>query len=291
MSAGMPLVAGPTGGIFAISPDGSRIVATQRGTDKVLRLYTRLLDQNQLIAMPGTENASTPFFSPDGQWVGFEAQGKLKKVAISGGAPIVLCDAPNIRGASWGDDGHIVFTPNPGANLLRVPESGGTPTALTQLGHNDRTHRWPEVLPGSQTAIFTLSPSAVYDDGWIELVSLKTGQRKTLYRGGQAPHFVVGTQGPRILFVNRNRLFALAFDTSRMEVTGAPVPVLENVSTHIAAGGLYAVSRNGTLVFMEGTAQHGLWTLDWLDASGETELLHGPPSNYFTPRLSPDGAE
>src|SRR5207249_2206764 len=141
----------------ALSPDGSRLayVANRAGTNQ---LYVRPIDRLEATAIPGTEGAETPFFSPDGQWVGFFANGKLKKVSLSGGAALTLCSAAAIRGASWGPDDNIILTPSFGnSGLFRVSAAGGTPKPLTILDHKkgEFSHRWPEILPGGKAVLFT----------------------------------------------------------------------------------------------------------------------------------------
>jgi hypothetical protein len=117
------------GGVLALSPDGARLAVTLRGADGKVLLHTRLLQQNQFMALAGTENAFSPFFSPDGEWIGFFADDKLKKISVEGGAAVTLCDAPDPDGASWGDDGNIVAALNGSAHgsggLWRVPSTGG----------------------------------------------------------------------------------------------------------------------------------------------------------------------
>src|SRR4029077_15543750 len=172
------------GGVLALSPDGARLALILRGADGKGRLYTRLFQQNQVTPLAGTEDAFSPFFSPDGEWIGFFADDKLKTISVEGGAAVALCDAPDPDGGSWGDDGNIVVAPNgsTGQGLWRVPSSGGMCAPLTKLNPGERTHRWPQVLPGSQAVLFTASArtgTGSYDDASIDIVSLKTGERKT----------------------------------------------------------------------------------------------------------------
>ena len=147
----MPLTAGITGGMLAISPDGMRLAVTLRGADGKLRLYTRLLNQSQLTPLAGTEEAGTPFFSPDSQWIAFTADAKLKKISVEGGAAVTLCDAPRMRGASWGDDGNIVLALSASVGLSRVSSNGGTPAPLkrTRSGTLPKTvkHSRPSTMP------------------------------------------------------------------------------------------------------------------------------------------------
>src|SRR2546426_97798 len=170
-----------------LSPDGLRLVYSGRETDGKWRLYTRQLDQEKATPLGGTEAALGSFFSPDGQFVGFFADGKLKKVSVHGGGPVVLCDAPEGRGGSWGEDGNIIAALSLTDSLSRVPADGGTPQRVTELDKDKKeiTHRWPQVLPGSQAVLFTAhTTTANYEEAAIEAQSLKTGKRKTLVRGG-----------------------------------------------------------------------------------------------------------
>ena len=119
------------GNPLAISPDGSRIVVVLRGADGKSHLYTRLLRQSKLVLLPGTENPNFPFFSPDGQWIGFAADGKLKKISAEGGAAVTICNAANVRGVSWGDDGNIALAIGANSGLSLVSAAGGTPAPAT----------------------------------------------------------------------------------------------------------------------------------------------------------------
>ena len=139
----------------AISPDGRRIVFPIRSANGTFQLATRLLDQDTPTPLPGTENGADPFFSPDGQWIAFAADRKLKKISVLGGAAVTLCDAPTFRGGSWGDDGTIVASLNGAATLSRIPAAGGTPQPFTKATNGEQAHRWPQVLPGSQSVLFT----------------------------------------------------------------------------------------------------------------------------------------
>jgi predicted Ser/Thr protein kinase len=150
-----PLARAGGGNMLALSPDSARLALTLRGADGKVRLYTRLLNHSQVTPLAGTDDASYPFFSPDGEWIGFFADGKLKKIAVEGGAALTLCDGPGPRGASWGDDGNIVAALTPNGVLSRVHSAGGTPVPVTKLNSGEATHRWPQVLPGSQAILFT----------------------------------------------------------------------------------------------------------------------------------------
>jgi serine/threonine-protein kinase len=170
-----------------LTPDGTRMALVASGADQKPRIYVRALDQLQATVLSGTENARDPFFSPDSQWLGFFADGKLKKISMRGGAPVTICDAPNSRGGSWGEDGTIVFTPVLRAALSKVSSAGGTPQPLTTLDElaGDLTHRWPQVLPGGRAVLFTSNTNTgSYDDAEIMVYSLSSGQRKVVLHGG-----------------------------------------------------------------------------------------------------------
>ena len=137
----------------ALSPDGTRLAVAVLGPDGKVRLATRLLDQGQFTMLTGTEGANSPVFSSDGQWIGFFADSKLRKIAVRGGVSLPLGDATP-RGASWGDDGNIIAA-GLTDGLSRIPSAGGTPTPATELKKGERAHHWPQVLPGSHAVLFT----------------------------------------------------------------------------------------------------------------------------------------
>lgn len=130
------------GAPVVLAPDGTRLVFVASGADGVTRLSTRLLSEAYTIELPGTEGARGPFFSPNGRWLGFWATGKLKKIAVDGGSPIVLCDAADLLGASWGDDGTIVATLNSTGTLWRVPANGGAPERVGEVRTDGASPRW-----------------------------------------------------------------------------------------------------------------------------------------------------
>jgi WD40 repeat protein len=175
------------GPAVVMSPDGSSLAFIGRKTGVIRQLYVRRLDQLEAILLAGTEDALGPFFSPDGDWIAFFAGGKLKKVPVSGGPVVVLCDAPSGRGGSWGDNGWIVFTPNASGNatLQRVSENGGATEQLTTLRVGEASQRWPQVLPGGRSVIYSTTPNlSSYDDGEIVVKPLPDGDQKVILKGG-----------------------------------------------------------------------------------------------------------
>ncbi len=279
----------------AISPNGARLAFVARGPGGRQQLATRLLDEATATRLAGTENAADPFFSPDGQWIGFFADGKMKKISVQGGAAVTLCDAPNARGASWGEDGSIIVTLTnfSGGGLSRVPEAGGTPQAITKPGDKgEASHRWPQILPGGQAVLFTSTTVAgAYKDASIEVLSLKTGQRKAVQRGGYFGRYLpTSSRAGHLVYVRQGTLFAVGFDLDRLEVRGTPAPLLEDVAGDAFAGAAqYDVARNGTLVYLSGKSSAANWPVAWMDSTGKMQPLLAAPGQYYTPRFSPDG--
>jgi serine/threonine-protein kinase len=276
-----------------LSPEGTLLtfVARVDAPDRQ-QLYLRRLEQLEASPLAGTEGARNPFFSPDGQWVAFFAEGKLKKVAIGGGAAVTLCEAPDDRGGSWGEDGTIVFTASPAAGvfLSRVSSSGGTPEVLTKPdpAEGEVTHRWPQVLPGGRGVLYTASTIiGKYDGATIVAEVLPNGPRKVLVRGGYHGRYL---PSGHLVYVREGTLFAAAFDLDRMELTGQPVPAVEGVtSSSLSAGAQFAFSDRGTLAYVPGATIRPEFSIDWLDRAGKREPLRSVPGDYTNIRFSPDG--
>jgi Tol biopolymer transport system component/predicted Ser/Thr protein kinase len=278
-----------------ISPDGTRIVFLVKGAGGTPMLATRLLSQTSATLLPGTENAFDPFFKPDGQWIGFFADGKLKKISVLGGAAMAICDAPSLRGGSWGEDDNIIFTPSGGAGigLSRVSAAGGKIEPLTKPNDKgEQSHRWPQLLPGGKTVLFTGSTSNTsYDNASLEVLTLKTGAIKVLQSGGYFGRYLAdgGTEG-HLVYIHEGVLFGVPFDPDTLKVNGTPSPLLEDVAGDAStAGGQFDVSSTGTLVYRSGKATASTYPVVTLYSSGKTEPLVPAAGLYFTPRFSPDG--
>ena len=275
-------------GVLAISPDGRRLAFTARGADGVTRLATRMLDQSSSTLLAGTENAQGPFFSPDGDSIGFFADGKLKRVSVRGTAPVTLCSAPAPRGASWGDDGNIIAALSLGqTRLSRIPASGGTPTPVAEAkGAEEIIYRWPQVLPGSRAVLFNAYQSGKdLEDASIEVLSFQTGERTKVERGYFARYLPSG----HLVFVRQNTLFAAPFDLDRLRVTARPEPVLDDISGAAYSGARnFDFARNGTFVYLSGTAGASQ-VISWLDSNGHLQPLRSELGRYYQPRFSPDG--
>jgi serine/threonine-protein kinase len=278
----------------AISPDGARLVFPAKSPDGKQVLATRLLNETKPAVLVGTENGRDPFFSPDGQWIGFFADGKMEKISIQGGAPVVLCDAPYARGASWGEDGNIVAALNLRGALSRVPAEGGTPQPVTQL---DRlpAYRWPQLLPGAQTVLFTQSSSIVnFQDASIAAVSLKTGDIKILVSAGYFGRYLpTGGSTGHLVYVPAGALFGVPFDPARLELRGAAAPILDDLAADPSSGAgqfsFSGVSGPGTYVYRSGKTSAQGRPVVTLDNSGKAQLLIATPGFWEEPGFSPDG--
>jgi eukaryotic-like serine/threonine-protein kinase len=276
---------------LAISPDGTELVyVAGRGESK--QLYFRSMDRLEVTPLAGTQNASSPFFSPDSQWIGFFADGKLKKVNLRGGFPTTLCDATDDRGGSWGADDTIIFAPAPTSGLMRVPASGGTPQVLTSLdaGKRERTHRWPEVLPGGKALVFTIGSADAIDyylDAKIAVQSFETGKREFLPVEGTFARY---DPAGYLLLAQRGGLFAVPFDLKRLKVIGPPVRVFDDVAMDASTGAVdFSLSGTGSLAYLPGGWSYTDLVLAWADRKGSVLPLHAPPRAYANAHISPDG--
>ncbi|MDA2926854.1 hypothetical protein MYX78_06410 [Acidobacteria bacterium AH-259-G07] len=282
-----------TGGTAAVlSPDGKQL-AYVAGSRESRQLYVRALDQLEATPLPGTEGAHGPFFSPDGQWVGFTAgftgERKLKKISVSGGAPLTLCDTAGTNGASWGPDDTIIFNrAGSSTGLSQVPAAGGTPQEITVPDTENREeHRYPQFLPGGRWVVFSVGRRGAFSEANIEVLSLETGERKVLHRGGYNVHYL---PTGHLIFMHETTLFAAPFDLGRLELTGSPVPVLESVRSAPRSGDAqFAFSQSGMLVYLPGGEEFQRRVV-WVDREGNEEALPGEPRVYQHPRLSPDGS-
>jgi serine/threonine-protein kinase len=286
LDLGPDAVAGPNLTV-AISPDGRRLVYPVRGPDGKQQLATRLLDQARATLLPGTEGGRDPFLSPDSQSIGFFSGLQLKRISVLGGAPLILTTTANFStGASWGEDGSIIMAMGVTRPLSRVPVSGGVASPLAKLGPGEITNRWPQSLPGGKVVVFTASSTPnVRVGARIEALSLKTGELKNLVRDGYYGRYL---PSGHLVFVRDGVLFGVPFDPDRLEVRGAPTPLLDDVAANLSTGGgQFDFSANGTFVYAAGKSAAQASQMMWLDSSGRTQPLLGAPGSI--PRISPDG--
>jgi eukaryotic-like serine/threonine-protein kinase len=277
---------------LAISPDGS-MLAFVGERDRVAQLYLRRF--GQLHALPlVTGPVSDPFFSPDGQWVGFFsiADGKLKKVSVAGGSAVPICDTDTFasRGASWGEDQSIVFNAYSQAwtHLLRVASAGGKPESITTLSEGEVAHRWPQVLPGANAILFAaFGTQGGVDASNIVAQPLPGGPSKIVLRGA---HYARYLRSGYLVYAQGATLFGVPFDINRLEVTGQPVSVLEGVRAFSVSGAsLFDVSDTGTLVYVTGDLMGTDAPMMWMRRDGTTTPLRAAPRDWRAPQFSPDG--
>jgi serine/threonine-protein kinase len=273
----------------AIAPDGGRIVYVGQGApSSAPQLFLRTMDRGETSPIAGTDQALSPFFSPDGEMVAFVRDASLLKVGVRGGTPTVICTgcAPGFYGGAWAEDGTIVFgRGGGGGGLLRVRQDGQI-SQVTQIDRatGESRHGFPSMLPGG-AVIFT-----AYRDGGVPadivVQDPKTGQRRMLVRGGRQPRYVPPGY---LVFSTEGALHAVRFDLSRLAAVGTPVPVVDRVITKTTGGADFAVSGNGLLLYASGDPVSALDTFAWVDRDGREEAVRIPPHGYVMVRVSPDG--
>ena len=283
-SAAAPSV-GVVGYSVAITPDGTRVVYT--GANNTA-LFVRALDQLEATSITGLGEPYGVFVSPDGQWIGFfDGVTALRKVAITGG-PAVTLGRPDgtALGASWGADGSIIFaTINRTTGLQRIASAGGEPTVLTRpnLADGEDDHVWPQILPGGQAVLFTITATTGGpDQAQVAVLDLRTGTQSVLIRGGSDARYVASGH---LVYRATGRLNAVPFDLARLAVRGTPVTVQPEVLTE----GDMAVAADGTLAYLSGGVSKVGRSLVWVDRKGQETPIPAPPRNYAYPRLSADG--
>jgi Tol biopolymer transport system component len=273
-------------GPIDLSLDGRQLAFTAAGADGRARVYVRSLDVAEARALPGTEGADAPFFSPDGRSVGFFAEGKLKRVDLAGGPARELADAPEHRGGSWGAQNIIVFAPEGGGPIFRVPASGGAVAPVTALdaAAQETSHRWPRFLPDGKRFLFMSRKPKPPGRLAVEAASVDGGPRTRLVESSTGGVVARG----RLYFVRETTLLAQAFDSRTLAVSGEPVPVAEDVWRNLNTDGLtaFSVAEDGTLAYRRGGLVKS--QLTWLDRQGQPHGTVGPPAILGDMHLSPD---
>jgi Tol biopolymer transport system component/predicted Ser/Thr protein kinase len=281
------------GSSIVLSPDGSRlayVVGTSTGRRE---LYVRPLDRYEGTSLASGNVADAPyhpFFSPDGEWIGYVTRSELKKVSVTGGAPITLASLQLSRGATWGPDGTIVFAASQQTGLSKISAAGGPVTPLTTLDEaaKERSHRWPQWLPGGRAVLFTsVTGEGTAVETAIEAVDVATGKRTVVHRGGSYARYV---PTGHIVYVQDGTLFALPFDPRQLKTLGSQMPVLEGVESQPGQGSAqFDVSQTGILAYVPGSSSLASFPIVWVDRAGRSDPLWSEPGIYGTPRLSPDG--
>jgi len=282
---------GGSGGPVAVSPDGRRLAFRARDASGKSFLWVRPLDGAAAQPLAGTEGPSFPFWSPDSRSIGFFADGKLKKIAASGGPAQTLCEASEGRGGTWNRDDLIVFSPTPGSPLYRVSASGGAATAVTQLDRSRResTHRWPYFLPDGRHFLYFVRnalPGGPSEQNGLYVGSLDSKDQKLLLH---ADSNAIYAPPEYLLFWREQSLMAQPFDAKHLKLIGDAFPVAEQVQyTGGLNYGVFSVSENGILAYQAGGGEDRAQLL-WFDANGKQIGSIISPGFHGAVRLSPDG--
>jgi eukaryotic-like serine/threonine-protein kinase len=294
----IPAVANTTLGLadrpaVDVSADGRRVVFAARA-DGTSRLYLR--DRSDVVprAIPGTEGASNPVFSPSGTSIAFFGANALKVVTLDGAvstlAPAMGGDP---RGLSWAGTDRIIFAPNAIGPLMAISASGGAISTVSkvELAGGERSHRWPHVLPGAQAVLFTVgtfgSPDN-YDDSKIEAVVLATGERRTVLAGARIARYVPASG--HLLFARGSTVYAVPFDPRSLTAQGEPAVLLREVDGDTTTGAShFACADDGTFVYVPGSSQAGLRKISWLSRDGTAEDVPLPAALFNDIRIAPDG--
>ena len=277
----------------AISPDGRRI-AYVAGLGSRRHIYTRDIDQFASTVLAGTDGASSPFFSPDGQWIGYIANGKLRKVLASGGPPQTIAEATqavnNFAVGTWESDDTILFTPTIGVGIFRMPAAGGMANAVTTLKESESNHRWPQLLPDGKKLLFSVTTGS---DSQAYVQSLASGERRPMLKGAGARYLPTG----HLVYVQAGALMAVPFDLGRLKVTGAPLAVVSGVMqvARLRTGSAnnmvpqISFSSSGTMAYVPAGSRPPQSALVWVNRQGVDHPAGESRGMYFQPRLSPDG--
>jgi Tol biopolymer transport system component/tRNA A-37 threonylcarbamoyl transferase component Bud32 len=273
------------GGIrdVALSPDGDRVAFVSPGTDRERRLWIRPIDSLEAKPLYGTEGASAPFWSPDGRFIGFFAEGKLRKIASSGGAPQILCDAADGRGGTWNAAGTIVFAPVPDGALYRVSANGGKPTSVTTRREGEAGHRFPQFLPDGRHFLFLAQTGRGVGAG-IHVGFLDSPDRVLLLETAVQAQFAAGY----LLFVRGSALMAQSFDSRSLRLSGEVVEIGRDVWNDSGSGGTDFAAVDDVLVYRE--RQRDVGELVWFDRTGRLIRSAGARADYIHPWLSPDAS-
>ncbi len=274
-----------------VSEDG-RTVAFVAESSTGRQLFRRTLGKVEAVPIEGTDRAFHPFLSPDGRWVGFFADGKILKVPVEGGAPVPLASVTAVRGATWRADGWIVFTTGYAGGLYRVRDAGGSPEPLTTLdtARDERTHRWPSSIAGTDWVLFTVANTksvSDYEGARIDAVNVRTKERRTILEGARYARFA---PPDRLLVLRRAALVAYRLDPVRLTTGSETVTVLDDVGGEASSGaGFFAAGARGVLAYVPGAALQEAKLLVSVDPQGRETPLPLEPRSYFQPRVSPDG--
>lgn len=285
-------VSPPVGTSFvtlAVSPDGRHLAFTAapyEGVDRTTKLWVRSFDSLEARALPDTDGAAFPFWSPASNALGFFASGHLWTIDLTGESPRSIAIALDGRGGTWNRDGTIVFAPERGGALFRVASAGGAATILTRLGDGERGHIWPEFLPDGTHVLYVAHPGSSRDeDHHVFVAALDGSERRRIL---SAPSSILYSAEGYLYFQRDRQLFAQPFDLRRLELTGDPVALAGQVVEHSAFPRKteFSVSRRGVLAYR--TRQRSATRLIWRDRAGRPSPLLMTPADYYSPTFAPN---
>jgi serine/threonine-protein kinase len=282
---------------IALSPDGSRLVYVGPSESGPVQLWIRERDQLNAQPLPGTDGAFSPFFSPDGNSVGFKTTGPttIRIASLGGGPPVTVTDSGvALAGATWGPDGYI-YTDAPGGQpLVRVPATGGVVERVSVIDtthtQNETSHHWPAALPGGKGVLFTVSHDALtnLDQADIAVLDLATGTHQILVRGVAARY---APTGHLVYVTSDGSLMAAPFDEDRLELTGPAVALTDGIALRLVGSLDLTLSQTGTLMYVTGGVAEDPNEMVWVDRDGRhTAVDPGWLGEFYTPALSPDGS-
>jgi len=274
-------------GSAVVSPDGRRLAFGAVGSDGKELLWVRALDALTAQILPGTDGARYSFWSPDSRFLGFFAQGKLKKVDASGGPPQTLADVVNPVGGAWSRDGIILFAPDFFTGLWKVAAAGGPPTPLTtpDQTRQETSHRWPQFLPDGRRFLYFVRGEQEQSGMYAGSLDSKDG-RRILATDWNALYAPSARAGPgHLFFLRQGTLMTQPFDPDRLQLTGEPAAIAEGVGASLGRGH-FSVSDTGVLAYGSGAGQSS--QIQWFARTGKPLEVVGPPGQYAEVSLSPD---
>ena len=273
---------------IAVSPEGRTMAYAASRGGLAPQLFVRSLGALEATLLAGTDGAREPFFSPNGQWIGFFAQGKLKKVLTVGGGVQTLADAAIGLGGSWSGDDTIYFAPFNTSGIWKVSANGGTPQEFTRIdkSRDEVSHRWPQVLPDRKTVMFTVWMGPGWDEKHLEVQVGDRGEHRLVVSGASTGRYI---STGHLVYSKADNLIAAPFDLTSLAVTGPPATLVERARDGVGEGAQYAVSDSGTLAYVQ--AQSGVFErrLVWVTRDGTITAIAAPPNAYTDPVISPDG--
>jgi eukaryotic-like serine/threonine-protein kinase len=283
-------------GVSALSPDGRKLAFSAAGADGVPRVWLRSMDSLIAQPLPGSETAPVVialFWSPDSRYIGFQGEGKLKKIDTAGGPALVLCDVAggNVGGASWSKDGVILFAL--AGRLMRVSASGGTPSPVTAPSGRGEGVAYPWFLPDGQHFLYyrvaTKPDSTGMYVGSLGAKPEEQNSQRLMPLDHQPMYVPSSDSGPgHVVFLRQDTLLAQPFDAKRLQLAGEAVPIATQVAS-VQDLGFYSVSENGTLAYRTGSSNGADLQLSWFDRQGKGTLTPVEPARSSTVKVSPDG--